>query len=164
METVNEEVDFDAIDHAEMGVALAEEDPKAFALSVEPVASEQLLAALYFIWDAAERGQLQVFLIKDTAKQVIAQEDLSGDKITVGVRRNEWDSGQGRIAQTFLEHELNAKAVEKDGEVIYDCHGVPIIIKLYEDNPCLNSFDMVFYKYETFHLPNPYKEFVEKYE
>ena len=126
--------------------------------------SEQLLAALYFIWDAAERGQLDIFLIGDTAKQVKADKDLEGDKITVGCRRNEWDSGQGRIAQTFIEHSLGTKAVEVDNEVVYISAGVPIHIRLYEDNPTLKSFDIVFYRYETFNLPNPYTEFVEKYE
>jgi hypothetical protein len=126
--------------------------------------ANELLQALYFIWDAAERGQLQMFLIGDTAKQVIANEDLKGDKITVGVRRNEWNSGQGRIAQTFMEHELGTKAVELDSQVSYKFRGVPIIIKLYEENPCLTSFDVVYYGYETFNLPNPYKTFVEKYE
>lgn len=129
------------------------------------LSSEELLNALYFIWDAAERGQLQMFLTGNTAKQVIAQEDLSGDKITVGVRRNEWDSGQGRIAQTFLEHELGHKMVDVDNEVIIKArNGVPIHIKLYDENPTLDSFDIVFYRYETFNLPNPYKTFLEKYE
>lgn len=126
---------------------------------------QKLLEALYLIWDAAERGQLQMFLVGDTAKQAIAQGDLSGDKITVGVRRNEWDSGQGRIAQTFLEHELGHKLVDIDNEVlIQDRAGTPISIKLYNENPYLESFDIIYYGYETFLLPNPYSEFVKEYE
>ncbi len=154
------------IPHSE-GKYLPEEQVKAVTeihKALRSFPSDQLLQALYFMWDAAERGQLQMFLIGDTAKQVKANEDLEGDEITVGVRRNEWDSGQGRIAQTFMEHELGVKAVEVDGKVTYEYKGIPIIIKLYEENPTLQSFDIVYYGYETFNLPNPYKTFVEEYE
>lgn len=129
---------------------------------------EQLLAALYFIWDAAERGQLDMFLIGETAKQVKAGEDLQGEAVSVGVRRNEWDSGQGRIVKEFLSHELGIHIdvyLKSTLEILsYKYQGVAINIKLYEDNPCLKSFDIVFYRYETFNLPNPYDEFVKKYE
>ena len=125
---------------------------------------EQLLAALYFAWDAAERGQLDIFLIKDTAKQIKADQDLKGDSITLGVRKNEWTSGQGDIFRTFAEHEIGKPAKQDENEVIYDCKGVPVIIKLYGENECLRSFDVVFYRYETFNTPNPYDLFVSKYE
>lgn len=124
--------------------------------------SDKLLEALYFIWEASDRGQLDMFLVGDTAKQVIAQEELSGDKITVGVRKNQWISGQGRIVRDYLQHELRRYIDERDPEFTYQ--GVPIVIKQYEDNPCLQSLNPIFYKYETFHIPDPYKEFVEKYE
>lgn len=126
---------------------------------------QSLLDALYFIWDAAERGQLQIFLVGDTAKQVINGGDLSGDYIAVGVRKNEWNSGQGRITQEFLSHEIPHGKIEFDDErEVYIYNEVPIEVKLYDENPCLTSFDIVYYGYETFNLPNPYKTFVEKYE
>lgn len=125
----------------------------------------ELLDALYFIWEAAERGQLGMFLMGDTARQVIEQGDLSGDKITVGVRRNEWDSGQGRIAQTYLEHELGNKPKEDEGLITIKArNAVPIHIKLYEENPTISSFNIVYYRYETFNLPNPWSKFIEEYE
>ena len=125
---------------------------------------EQLLAALYFAWDGAERAQLDLFLIKDTAKQVKADQELKGVSITLGARKNEWNSGQGRIFQAFAEHEIGGISTKTDEEVVYDCKGIPVVIKLYDENECLKSFNPVFYHYETFNLPNPYELFVSKYE
>ncbi len=125
---------------------------------------EQLLAALFFAWDAAERGQMDLFLIKDTAKQVKADKELSGDKITLGARKSEWNSGQGRIFETFAQHELGGVVSKTDEEIVYDCKGVPVVIKLYDENEALKSFNPVFYHFETFNLPNPYELFIEKYE
>ena len=131
---------------------------------IKELDSQILLDALYFIWDAAERGQLQMFLIGDTARDVMANTDLVGDKITVGVRRNEWESGQGRIAQMFMEHELRSPMKVEPAMLTYTYQGVPIVIKIYEDNPTLMGMDVAFYRYETFNLPNPYSLFKEKYE
>ena len=136
-------------------------------LKIPPVAhftSQLLLDALYFIWDGAERSQTQMFLIGDTAKQVREDEDLTGDKITVGIRRNEWFSGQGRIFQDFCKHELGGWENNNEVLVVYKFHDVPIHIKIYDENPTLSSFDTVFYRYETFSLPNPYSVFKEEYE
>ncbi len=134
-------------------------------IEIKSLPHEQLLAALYFAWDGAERAQLDLFLIKDTAKQVKADQDLSGDKITLGVRKTEWNGGRGRIFQEYAKHELFGVVEQKENEVIYtDRKGVPIVIKLYDENECLKSFDIAFYRFETFNLPNPYSTFVEKYE
>lgn len=127
--------------------------------------SNDLLQALYLIWEAAERGGLDIFLVGDTAQQVKADQELKGDRITVGARRNEWVSGMGRIAQMYLEHEVGSPTKsDKDGLVYTTRSGVPIHIKLFEENPYLSSFEVVFYRYETFNLPNPYTKFVAEYE
>lgn len=135
-----------------------------YATVVLDIPSEQLLAALFFAWDGAERAQLDIFLIKDTAKQVRAYQDLKGHNITLGVRKNEWNSGQGRIFQTFAEHEIGGISTKTDDEVVYDCKGVAIVIKLYNENETLKSFNPIFYRMETFNLPNPFDLFVSKYE
>ena len=126
--------------------------------------TQLLLDALYFAWDAAERGQLDLFLIKDTARQAKADKDLVGDCITVGARKSEWISGQGEIFRTCADHVVGKAVKADENEVIYEVNGVPVIIKLYDENECLKSFNPIFYRYETFNLPNPYDLFVEKYE
>jgi hypothetical protein len=122
----------------------------------------ELLQALYFIWEAAERGQLDIFLIGNTARQVLKDEDLQG-KVTLGVRKNEWVSGQGSIFRNYIIHTLgHFDNTDKLIEIIY--MDIPITIKIYDENPTLQGLDTVMYRYENFNLPNPFNDFAKNYE
>jgi len=125
--------------------------------------TQDLLQALYFIFDAASRGQLGLFITGENAKQVKADADLQGDKLTLGIRRNEWISGQGRIFSEFLMHYFQKDIREEDGYLNIVYKGVPIAIKIYKENPTIIELNPVNYRYETFSLPNPLDEFLEKY-
>ena len=136
-----------------------------FAEKVKPLyfTTDELLQALYFIFDAASRGQLGLFITGENAKQVKADADLQGDKLTLGIRRNEWTSGQGRIFSEFLLHYFQKDIKEEDGYLNIVYKGVPIAIKIYKENPTIIELNPVNYRYETFSLPNPLDEFLEKY-
>ena len=124
---------------------------------------EELLAALYFCWDAFERSTLNFFLIRDTAKQVKANGELSGDYLSIGVRRMEWNGGQQRILADFLEHEHIVLNETPEG-LVFMYKNVPIYLNVYEENPTLEGLDTVFYGNETFLTPNPLSLFEEKYD
>lgn len=143
-------------------VQISKEEVESPPLVVD-LGHDKLLEALFFFWDGFERSSIDFFLIGDTCKQVKADKELSGDKLTLGVRRLEWDSGQGRVFEAFMEHEKQTP-LKKDDLLIYDFKGVPVFVYLYEDNPCLTGLDIVFYANETFNTPNPYNTFAEKYE
>lgn len=128
---------------------------------------EKLLAALYHCWDGADRAALSLFLRGITAQQAIGGEELASPVLTLGFRKAEFISGQGRVFKAFIEHEnLSYGETEEDGQSFlkYNDNGVPVEVKLYDDNPTLINLNPITYKYETFNLPNPYKDFKEKYE
>ena len=125
---------------------------------------DSLLKALFFFWDGFERSTMNFFLVKDTAKQIKNDEKLSGDKITLGIRRMEWNGGQQRIFKAFMEHEKILPTSPKKGLVVFQYSGVPVYLYIYEENPCLDSLDTVFYNNETFNTPNPFKRFCEEFD
>lgn len=123
---------------------------------------QELLEALFFFWDGFERATMNFFLVKDTAKQVIANKELSG-KLTLGIRQMEWNGGQQRIFKSFMEHEKVLPTKMKNG-LLFNCKGVPVELYIYPENPTLAALDITFYENDTFNIPNPFKEFCEKYD
>jgi hypothetical protein len=124
---------------------------------------ELLLKALFFFWDGFERSTLNFFLVKDTARQVRADKQLEGDRLTLGIRRNEWVGGQDRIFKAFMEHEKIPHAIMEHG-FRFKYMGVPVYLYIYDNNPCLDALDIVFYNNDTFNIPNPFDVFNEKYD
>ena len=138
--------------------------PKPEVAPIAPALTHsQLLAALLFFWDAFERSTLNFFLIRDTAHQVIDNVDLSGDSLTLGLRKMEVNGGQFRIFKDFITHE-KVKVTEFEKGYLFDYKGVPVFLYIYDENPCLDSLDIVHYAYETFNTPNPFKAFEEQYD
>ena len=124
---------------------------------------ELLLKALFFFWDGFERSTMNFFLVKDTARQVMADTELSGDRLTLGIRKNEWLGGQQRIFKAFMEHE-RILPTRVDNGLLFTYFDVPVYLYIYDDNPCLDALDIVFYENDTFNIPNPFKEFCEQYD
>lgn len=125
---------------------------------------EQLLEALFFFWDGFERSTMNFFLVKDTAKQIIANSNLSGDKITLGIRRMEWQGGQQRVFKAFMEHEKILPKIKGKNLLVFSYKDIPVHLYIYNENPCLTGLDVVFYGNETFNIPNPFTTFCEKYD
>lgn len=119
--------------------------------------SEILLQALYYVWDAFERSNVPFFLTGQTAEDAMANKDLSGEIVTVGVRRVEWVSGGGRVFRTFMGEPIS----EDPGRATYRYENVPIYIGIYDDHDCIIGTDSINYRYETFRVPNPYSTFTQ---
>jgi hypothetical protein len=117
---------------------------------------DQLLKALYWVFDLFDRALINFFLVGKTAECVVFKKQLEGDCIEVGVRHNEWKSGSLRIIEAFAL----ADKVDKK-YALYTYNNIPIIVHILEDHPTITSPDMVLYQSEYFRIPNPYKEFLE---
>lgn len=124
---------------------------------------DKLLEALFFFWDGFERSSINFFLVKDTAKQIKADQPLSGDKLTIGIRHLEWVGGQDRVFKAFIEHE-RIEHEEFEHGIIYKFKEVPVYLYIYEDNPCITGLDIAFYRNDTFNVPTPFDTFCEKYD
>lgn len=121
--------------------------------------SEELLNALYWIWDAFDRANVQFFLVHQTAEDAMKNYDLTGDKVEVGIRRNEWVSGGRRLLDAFLDTPLT----ESDTTAEYVHDGVTILLHNYDDIPSIMQLNPIIYRNESFTVPNPYSEFKEIY-
>lgn len=119
---------------------------------------DRLIQALYWIWDGFGRTAMPMFLVHQTAKDVIANHDLKGDKVEVGVRRTEWLSGNKGILDIFAQ-----PLFEDVNKAQYEFEGVPIIVHVYDDDDCIMNLDHKLYRHETFKLPNPYNRFEQLY-
>lgn len=122
--------------------------------------ADKLLKALYWLWDGFERSNVPFFLTGQTYEDVVNDRDLSGNRVTVGVRRVEWVSGGARVLRTFIGEPTSEDAVR----ACYRFEGVPIDIEIYDDHDCIIGTDSVSYRYEVFKVPNPYETFKKIYK
>lgn len=123
------------------------------------IGHEELIRTLYFLWDGFKRSYMDFFLLRDTAKQALSGKQLSGDHIDVGVRKNEWVSGNKPILDIFFEHEHVTKV--KENEEIYEgiYQEVPFTIHLFSENDCLSSLIPLNYEHERWLVPNRFEHF-----
>ena len=115
---------------------------------------EQLLEALYYIFDAMDRALMNFVLVGDTARSAMQNRLLTGDKVTVAVRRNEWESGARRIVDAFAKPKEETKTIVK-----YEVNGVPIVLHVLEEDTTIKSPNTLIYQNEYFKIPNPFSEF-----
>ena len=122
------------------------------------VESQKLLDGLYWIWDAFERANVHFFLVGKTAEDAMANKELTGFEVEVGVRKNEWISGGRRIIDSFI-----TPKEEEESVILYEHEDVPVVLKVYEDSDCIRQTDTIMYRYERFQVPNPMSKFKELY-
>lgn len=120
---------------------------------------EQLMKALYYMFDAFDRANIKFFLTGKTAKACYENKGLSSDKVEIGIRKLEYVSGAWRVLTEF------AKPVKEEEEMIHFEHeGVPIECRLFDEDVFFNQAQPILWQYEGFNLPNPYEEYVKRYE
>jgi hypothetical protein len=119
---------------------------------------EDLLTALYWIWDAFDRANVPWFLAKQTAEDALKGLSPAGGKLEIGIRKNEWTSGGRRILDAYI-----TPISETDGLVIYEYAGVPIHMHVYEDSDCIINTNAFMYERESFATPNPFDEYMRTY-
>ena len=126
--------------------------------------ADLLLETLFFFWDGFERASMNFFLVKDTARQVMGDVDLHGEQLTLGIRKLEWIGGQDRVFLAFIEHEKVPINKLTDTCYHFRYKEVPVLLYIYDENPCVTNLDIVFYKNDTFNIPNPFNLFCDKYD
>lgn len=131
----------------------------------KPVLSEQqLLEALWHAQEIMERCLFPFVLLGETARSIVEDKAIKGDKITFGVRRAD--------ALTHYTNTLSTLASNIDFHVgiqdyrqtpegfFWTFKGIPIEIKVihnkynYFDNP-----DQVYFWGETLKIPNPFSKY-----
>jgi hypothetical protein len=120
---------------------------------------DQMLAALYWVWDIMDRSQMTFYVVGSTADSVIENKDLKGDRITVAVRQLEWESGARRLLLSIAPPVID----NSDGTIGYEHAGIPITVYILPDEPSMTGLDTKIYHAEYFKFPTPYKQFKKAY-
>lgn len=120
---------------------------------------DKLMQALYWVWDAFERSSVGMFLVYGTAEVVLQNKLMEGDRITVGVRGNEWRSGSIPILKAFTGEPV--ETTEKYVVFKNPLNDVPVYVYIFHEDPCILNTQDVLYEREYFKLPNTYKQFIE---
>lgn len=119
----------------------------------------ELIQALYWIWDAFDRSLMTMFLVYNTAEAALANGYLTGDKITVGVRGNEWRSGSTPILLAFTG--IPTKITDTHVVFKNPFNAVPVHVHVYAEDPCISPPQTIFWANEHFNIPNPYSRFLK---
>lgn len=120
-----------------------------------------LLQALYWIWDAFDRAMMKMVVIDEAHDLIKQHRQLEGDRIAVGVRKNEWTSGAYNIFKEFAGYPVD----QTETYVIYKnpFNEVPVYVYVFDGDETLLNPDSVMYENESFYVPNPYTRFIEIY-
>lgn len=120
---------------------------------------DQLLEALYSIHMIFEKATMTMVCIKETGLAIKHDKPLTGDGIYIATRQLEWDSGNRHVVDTLIQY-----ADITDNLITYKANnGVPIYLRICEDDYCISSPDGKPYMSEWFQLPNPFERFQEVY-
>lgn len=120
---------------------------------------EQLIKALYWVWDGFDRALMGMFPVYSTAEDILQNKKLKGDSVHVGVRNAEWTAGSKTILDAFLNTPI--EKTKTYNKYIYE--DVPVYIHIYEEDPCIINTNQILYENEYFKLPNTYSQFMDRF-
>ncbi len=118
---------------------------------------DELLEALYWMHQIFERANMTMVLIRETGEAANNDRPLTGDGVYVAARKLEWDSGARGVIDSMAQF-----SEWTDELVTYMANnGVPVYVKICEDDYCISSPDQKLYMHEYVKLPNPFNRFEE---
>lgn len=116
---------------------------------------ENLLAALFRAQDILDRAIIPFIVLGEVSYQIKNNQPLEANKISIGIlKRHATESGTSLLSTID-------PAIEQltDGWRLVH-NEVPVTIKIIEkEHPVLRNPDIVFYKYDTFCIPNPFEKY-----
>lgn len=118
---------------------------------------DQIESALLDVDDLFARVQVPYFILGNIAKQMVSNQNLQGDGLDVGVRRNELRPEVLSTINTF-QHELKLNGNE-DG-FTYFWQGTPIrVTYLDPEDELFKRPDKVWHNAWEYQIANPWEEY-----
>ena len=113
---------------------------------------EQLWAALRDCEDLMDRCMAPGFVMGNTAKHIVNDEDLDGDSVEWGLR--ETDLAESTVA---MMKTLRPDIQIGDNEIWYDHNGVKVVIKvIHDDFDFFKNLNLKAYYAGDYLYPNPF--------
>lgn len=123
-----------------------------------------LLNVMYFIWDAFDKTGIKFFPVRETARLMLAEKELEGDYLDIGVRALEFNKDARFVINSYFD---NMKCiVNKQTDMLWECKyaGIPFTLHIYPENECIHELDQRQYEYEAWYFPQRFEEFCERYD
>ena len=113
-----------------------------------------LLDAMYFLWDAFSRANMDFFPINDTFKNMDTQHMLEGDHIDVAIRQQLWNSDDKELIFIYLRDEnIDLENVDEHTlKLVYK--DVPIYIHIVKDTEGNTNLVGFSYEHEMWKKPS----------
>ena len=94
---------------------------------------DQLLNALFWVYDGFDRALINCFFVYSTAESILQNKDLEGDGVHIGVRKMEWGEVESRAGSRPIFEAFAGEPISKDNKLWkYDYLGVPVFIHVFE--------------------------------
>lgn len=123
---------------------------------------EQLRNALFHIQDVFERAMCPFFVLGDTARHIVKEEeDFVGDEdIHVGVRQAALTKEVMSMIRSYIPDLEESKV-----QLSYFHNSVPVVIDvIHGDYEVLKNPDLRYYYISEFMIPNPWKQYWQQHE
>lgn len=128
------------------------------------ISHHELLSCLYFIFDAFSRVGMDFFLVKQTAKWMMNEDELRGDHLDIGVRSLEWANDNKDMLFEYFNYEHVKILSQLPNKITFEWHEIPFTVHLYEDNPCITSLKPIVYEHEGWFVPDQFERFEKEYD
>jgi hypothetical protein len=142
---------------------MTKSEPEAEAKVEKPqFTQEQLREALFHVQDVFERAMCPFFVLGNTAKHIVSnEEEFVGDEdIHVGVRQAALTREVVGMMRSYIPDLVETKV-----QFSYFHNKIPIIIDIiHGDYEVFKNPDMRYYYISEFLIPNPWKQYWQQHE
>ena len=111
------------------------------------------------MFDAFSRTGMEFFLVKQTARYAINEDELQNNRVDIGVRRMEWNNDAKDMLFVYFDQEHIEKTSELPNSLSFMYKDVPFTIHIYEENKYLSELITLSYEHEFWMIPNQFETF-----
>ncbi len=116
--------------------------------------------AINHVDDLFDRALCPFMFAGETGK-TMREGQIAGNKIEVVVNSKDFEGRTEELFKTMINEMFPKLNIDRqNGFMKWEFEGVPIEVRIaHRKYPCLLNSDMIFYKYDTFKIPNPWAEY-----
>lgn len=127
--------------------------------------TDQLNEALYHLVDVCDRCLIPYLLLDETARSIIQDNRLQGERVSIGVRTGDMTEGAKSTLKTLASPTYDIRLGMDNFEGLengysWTFRGIPIIIQVIKRNyGFITNPDYTFYMGEQYNVPNPWDKY-----